>query len=136
MRVVHDQKQRRALGKVGGKPIQPLEHRLHAARRRPRPRLGPPVVIEHQTRAAGRSDKQLLALRRCGSDERRLEQLARDPERKLSLQLATPALEHLYLTARGHGAGQAQHLGLPDPGRPLHQHHRTAAPCHAAQQPV
>ena len=134
MRVVHDEKQGRSLGEVGGNPVQPMEHGLHAARRRLRPRFGAPVAVEYRTRAARRTGQQLFPLRWCGSDEHRLEELARDSERKLSLQLATLALKGLELMARGHGVGKAQHLGLPDAGRPLHQYQRTVAQRQVAQQ--
>jgi hypothetical protein len=59
--------------------------------------------------------------------ERGLEQLADDAEREVALQLGAARAQHAQAVGLGGRAGDAQHLGLADPGRALDDDQRADA---------
>jgi hypothetical protein len=92
--VVDDEQQRRLLGEVRREPVQPVQERV--GRALPRPLAGRGRLEAEQLRCQPRAPlEQPTPLGRAARAQATLEQLARDAERELALELAPAGGEHL-----------------------------------------
>jgi hypothetical protein len=115
MEVVHDEEHRSLLAHVGGQPVETVKHRERPVLQG----LAHPLTgqLEHGSRRSGRPRQQARASALV--DEQRFEQLADDPEREVSLQLAAARGEHTQAALIGERLRRGQQPGLADPRRPL-----------------
>ena len=81
-----------------------------------------------------RAGEELGAQALVGTRERRLQQLADDPEPILAFELAAAGRQHLEAVIGGARAGLAQQARLADPGGSLDQHDPPTALRRVAQK--
>ena len=134
VRVVDGEAERPERREVGAEPVEPVqdrERRVDPRRGGVRVRTGQP---EHARGDARRAAEQLRALagRRLG--ERRLEELPRDPERELTLELGPARAQHAHPLAGRERARGREERRLPDPRRALDDDQRAAAGARVRQR--
>ena len=124
--VVDDEQQRRLLGEVRREPVQPVQERV--GRALPRPLAGRRRLEAEQLRRQPRAAlQQPPPLGRRGRAQAALEQLARDAEGELALELAAAAGEHLEAALARTVARGVQQRRLAQARGRLDEHQPTGA---------
>ncbi len=121
VRVVDHERERRALGEVRGEPVEAVQERVRRALVRAG-RAGLRLEPEQLGGQGGAALQQPPALGGVRGAHARLEELARDAEGELALELPAARGEHLEPALLGAGAGGREQRRLPEPGRRLDEH--------------
>ncbi len=119
--VVDHERERRALGEVRGEPVEAVQERVRRALVRAG-RAGLRLEPEQLGGQRGAALQQPPPLGGVRVAHARLEELARDAERELALELAPARGEHLEPALLGAVARGREQRRLPEPGRRLDEH--------------
>ena len=129
--IVDRDQQRRVRGEVGEQPVEAVDDRVDVT-------VGAVVLVEPE-RGAGmcsRTGEHPPALGLRGREDRGLEQLARDPERELALELARARAQRSQPGAGGLLDGVLEQPALAEPGLRRDHGQAAVAACRGSHHPA
>ena len=132
MRIIDKQHQAPPLCQTGRQPVQPVHDRKRRVRKPRRPATRP-ILPQHHTGQRRRATQQPVTVIGCHVLHRALEQLPRNAESELALQLLPRRPQNPTLVPPQTRACRPQQTRLPDPSMPLHKHQRPRPTHHRSQ---